>query len=327
MTDDRLNPTLILPRMLEIFRRKMRTKKAKYASVYSTTASLTAPEEYNGYIDDDFYIIYNGSEYLGHDCVKFECFLKNALYIIKTAGISKCGGTSSGNYILECLTLYAQTYGYNRVIISLDTSQLPLDFGDGDRNPIMIELNCLSILTYGESWYNRKGFYSTIFREEQATNIPIINMSVSKWLKNAEGDNKYKYFVHMFSKIITRLNGEGDTNNNSFDNTSIKKIFSFIMQRIRESCSNPDKICNIEDKPELNEYDKFIAMVCERSHFRIELNNLIKNIVPNTNNLKTRGGKIKKYNRKTKTKTKYKSKYKSKYNSRSAVNRKLCRTR
>ena len=97
----------------------------------------------------------------------------------------------------------------------------------------------------------------------------------------------------MFFKIITRLNGEGDTNNNNFDNTSIKKIFSFVMQRIRESCSNHDKICNIEDKQEFNEYDKFIAMVCERSHFRIELNNLIKNIVPNTNNLKNRGGKIK----------------------------------
>ena len=58
----------------------------------------------------------------------------------------------------------------------------------------------------------------------------------------------------------------------TMDNTSIKDIFSFIKNRIRESC---DKICNIEDKPDFLEYDRLIALVCNRSNLKFGLNDLV----------------------------------------------------
>ena len=49
-------------------------------------------------------------------------------------------------------------------------------------------------------------------------------------------------------------------------------IFSFIKNRIRESC---DKICNIEDKPDFLEYDRLISLVCNRSNLKFGLNDLV----------------------------------------------------
>ena len=264
--NDKLNPDIIMQRMLDIFKRKNNRNKAKYASVYSSPFNFS---EYNILFDDGTYVIYNGPGPID-SCLRFMCFYKDGLYIVQTDGISKCGGTSSGNYILESLKLFATRYGYNKIIIPIDTSELPLDFGNTTEH-IMINLSGLYLLTTGETWYNKHGFYAEIFTPEEnmenkENNLRIINLSLNDWLKNVNDKDKEKRFIfHIFSKIIREME-------RTMDNTSIKDIFSFIKNRIRESC---DKTCNIEDKLDFLEYDRLIALVCNRSNLKFGLNDLV----------------------------------------------------
>lgn len=101
---------------------------------------------------------YNESE---DHCLSFQIKEIKGLKIIYIETIYKCAPIKNyGIFILDSIKEYAKNFGFYSVIIGSDASSLEFHLinVNGRMKSLFINLSYLSILSTGESWYNRMGF-------------------------------------------------------------------------------------------------------------------------------------------------------------------------
>jgi len=198
-------------------------------------------------------------------CVSFEILDYENKLTIFIDTIFKCVPISNyGNFILDSFKEFAQKYGYYSVVIGSDGSTL--DFfvnNNGVKTKVYIELAELSILTTGESWYNRMGFYSSSNKEEIQDNLYKIGKEIQDIddstriidfidakLQRYKGERE-KYLpecyklVNSYGKFrelcdfILNLTKKTGTN-------SVQEVFQSITDIIKNNCNTVTKMCSLD---------------------------------------------------------------------------------
>ena len=232
--------------------------------------------------------------------------------------ITKCAPIKNyGNFILTSIKEFAKNNGYYSVLISSDSSVLPFTFiVNGEEKEIYIELAYLNILSTGESWYNKMGFYTQISREQIEENkykisqniesiddsIKIIDLINSKLQRYKGRENKmpicykiissYGNFRELYNFIL-EITNKSDTN-------SIQEIFQEVTNFIRKNCDSVNETCNI-DYLTLQKISCFIDFFYELLGLQYKATSLIYVVPKNLYNVKS--GKSTKKNRKLNNKT------------------------
>jgi len=233
--------------------------------------------------------------------------------------ITKCAPIKNyGNFILNSIKQFAKNNGYYSVLISSDGSVLPFTFiVDGEEKEINIELAYLTILSTGQSWYNKMGFYTQINREQIQENkykisqtigsiddnIKIIDLIDSKLKRYKGRENRmpicykiissYGNFRELYNFIL-EITNKSDTN-------SIQEIFEELTNFIRKNCDSVNETCNI-DYLTLQKISCFIDFIYELLGLQYKATSLIY-IVP-TNIYNVKSGKLTRKNQKSNNKTK-----------------------
>lgn len=212
-------------------------------------------------------------------CVTFKIIGdKNELTIFINT-IYKCGPISNyGNFILDSFKEFAKRCGYYSILISSDDSTLDFFvYNNGVQKKIYIELTELSILSTGESWYNRMGFYTPINREQIQENLYKITKDIQeidnsteiislidKTLKRYKGDrekylpdcykliNSYGKFRQLYDFILNLTNKR--------DTSSVEEVFKEITNIIKTNCNSVTKICSL-DYDTMRKINCFITFV------------------------------------------------------------------
>jgi hypothetical protein len=187
----------------------------------------------------------------------------------------------------------------------------------GTQKESEIELSHLSILSTGESWYNRMGFYASNFNEEHPKNLSKIKQSIETIM--AQKNNlrmlrlaKDKYSTQTCYNIINPnknlqpkqvetlekikeiyefiLSLTHKTNENS-----VQEVFTGIISYIKENCNSVNKTCNISYET-MNKITCFLDITYILLDLEYTKFDLIY-IIPK------KGGKKRKTNKKKKNKT------------------------
>lgn len=185
-------------------------------------------------------------------------------YAILINSIVKCAPISNyGNFILDSFKKFATKFYYDTVIIGIDSSILEFYLNDnGSEKYLVINLAYLSILSTGESWYNRMGFFNPKNAEQKQDNLykirqdiqdiddseKIINLidGVIKNYKRKENRlpecyklvNSYGKFRELYNFILN-LTNKKDTN-------SIQEVFQEIVKTIKIKCNTTEKTCSLD---------------------------------------------------------------------------------
>lgn len=201
-----------------------------------------------------------------HDdpCVAFTVKSLKEDFTIFINTINKCAPISNyGNFILDSFKKFATKFGYDSVIISVDASVLQLYLDDnGSEKYLEINLAYLSILSTGESWYNRMGFYDPKNVEQKQDNLYKIRQNIQdiddtvkiidlidEVLKMYKGRanripecyklvNSYGKFKELYNFILN-LTAKTDTN-------SIQEVFKQIANIIKTKCNTTEKSCHLD---------------------------------------------------------------------------------
>lgn len=244
--------------------------------------------------------------------------------------INKCIPINNyGNFMLNSIKEFAKKYGYYSVMITSDGSTLEFNFNeDGKKKYIGLDLAILSILSFGESWYNKMGFYTSINREQIQDNtfkirqdigdidepskiIEFINDSLKPY-KNRENKtpicfklvNSYGKFRDLYNFILD-LTKKTDTN-------SIQEVFKEINNIIKMNCDTNTNTCKIDYETMLK-IDCFIMFMYNLLDIKYKATSLLYIVPKNTIKISPKsGGKSLKNNIKRKSKTKRKSNIKRK---------------
>jgi len=236
--------------------------------------------------------------------------------------ITKCGPIKNyGNFILESIKDFARKYGYYSVLIGSDGSTIPFTFFvNGQEKVIDIELAYLTILSTGESWYNKMGFYAQVSREQIQEN----KYKISKDIGNIDDSDKIIYLIDRKRKFYIGkenrmpicyklISSYGEfrklynfilqlTNKN--DSNSIQEVFQELTNFIRNNCDSVNETCSIEYLT-LQKISCFIDFIYELLEIKYKATSLQYIVPKNTYNVKS--GKLikKRYNYKNKTKKRH----------------------
>jgi hypothetical protein len=225
--------------------------------------------EYKNKISYDVYISdgYIPDEYSEFDepCLSISFInLKIDIVSINIDSIFKCSPIPSyGVFILKSLKELARILQCYSIIIGKDASYLDFYFHiDGEKKYVFIELAKLSILSTGESWYNRMGFYNTFSTPEikenkkkinkligDIDNSDIISSFIEKELQTYKKlnnkppiclqiINNYESFYSIYDSVLN--------NTNSSSNDTIQKVFKNVNLFIRNNCDTNKKTCSID---------------------------------------------------------------------------------
>jgi len=122
------------------------------------------------------------------ECLTIHFLLDN----IRIEKLSKCG-ENSGTYLLNKIEDLAKSMKNIQYITLLDTSEVKMY----DCN---IDLAILKILTEGESWYNKLGYFSSDYENEKIHNAEYINMEFDKLISSCRNA------IETYLKITNRKN-------------------------------------------------------------------------------------------------------------------------
>jgi len=310
--DERLDENFIINNFKEILNNRPLKyefdikKEQRYGSDSFVVFIKNSDEETESYNDENEY------------CVAFKIVgIKNELTIFIDT-IYKCAPISNyGNFILDSFKEFAKNFGYHSILISSDGSALDFFVYKNDiQKNISIELAELSILSTGESWYNRMGFYTPNNREQIQDNlykiskdiqeiddsIEIINL-IDRTLQRYKGArekylpdcykliNSYGKFRELYDFILNLTN--------KTDNSSIQEVFQEITNIIKTNCNSVTKICGL-DYDTMSKINCFINFVYTLLDIKYKATGLIY-IVP-----KKGGRRKRRQNNKTKRKNNYK---------------------
>jgi hypothetical protein len=240
--------------------------------------------------------------------IKFKKDINGVSIIVNL--INKCAPIRNyGVFILNSLKEFAERFGYYSVIIGLDVSYLGFMF---DNKPdIIIELAFLSILSTGESWYNKMGFYNPLNMEQIQDNkykisLPIGELDDSikitefiddtiKYYKNKlrlkklpicyQTINSYGTFRQLYNFILDITN--------KTDNDTIQNVFKELYAFIKNNCDTINKICSV-DYDTIQKISCFINFVYEFLDIKYE-RSLLEYITLNQKAGKKRNNKTRKY--------------------------------
>ena len=252
-------------------------------------------------------------------CLSFKFYKSQEGISIYVNSINKCAPIKNyGNFILESIKEFATKYGYYSIIITSDGSNLEFNFDvDGKQETIFIDLPYLSILSTGESWYNRMGFYTAINKEQIEDNlkkisqdigdiddsINIINFINNKYdeYKNRENRipvcyklvNSYGKFRELYNFILN-ITKKTDTN-------SIQEVFQELSNYIKMNCNTITKTCSI-DYETMKKIDCFIQFVFLLLELKYKATGLIYYVPRTSGGKKRKNTKAKKRKEKRKTK-------------------------
>jgi hypothetical protein len=149
---------------------------------------------YNFFTNDLYYVKnVNDNEYTiktknNEECLTIHFLLDN----IRIEKLSKCG-ENSGTYLLNKIEDLAKSMKHIHYITLLDTSEVKMY----DCN---IDLAILKILTEGESWYNKWGYFSNDYENEKIHNAEYINMEFDKLISSCRNA------IETYLKITNREN-------------------------------------------------------------------------------------------------------------------------
>lgn len=255
-----------------------------------------------------------------HDdpCVAFRILnLKEGLSILINT-INKCAPIYNyGNFILDSFKKFATKFHYNSVIIGIDASVLQLYLDDnGSKKYLEINLPYLSILSTGESWYNKMGFYNPINMEEKQDNLYKIRQDIqdiddSEKIINLIDEvlKKYKGKNNIFPECYKSVNSYGKFRElynfilnltNKIDTNSIQEVFKEIVKIIKTKCNTIEKTCSLNYETMLK-IDCFIQFV----YLLIDIEYHSKNLVYEVKS-RSSGGKRNKMSKTKKNKRKNK---------------------
>jgi len=232
--------------------------------------------------------------------------------------LTKCAPIKNyGNFILNCIKEFAERYSYYSILIGSDGSDLPFTFiVNGEEKEIYIDLAYLTILSTGESWYNKMGFYNELNREQIEENKYKISQNIGSIDDNIriieKIDNKLQRFrgkedripicykmissYGEFSKLYNFILGITDKT----DTNSIQEVFQEITNIIKNNCDSVNETCNI-DYLTLQKISCFIEFVYELLNIKYKATSL-EYIVP-INNYNVKSGKSIKKKHKSNNKT------------------------
>lgn len=272
-------------------------------------------------------------------CLSLSLYKTNEGVSIVINLLNKCIPINNyGNFMINSVKEFATKYGYYSVIITSDGSTLTFKFNDdnGEYKNIDIDLPILSILSSGESWYNKLGFYTPINKEQIQDNTYKIRQDIGdidepskiinfiddslKPYKTRQNKtpicfklvNSYGKFRDLYNFILD-LTKKTDTN-------SIQEVFQEIYNIIKMNCDTNTNTCRIDYEIMLK-IDCFIMFMYNLLDIKYKATSLMY-IVPNnntkiltSNNTKIppiSGGKKFKHNIERKSKTKRKRKINTK---------------
>lgn len=256
--EEQLNDEAIIYNLKEILNErplkyKFNIKKEKSYGVDSFKVYIeNSDEEISKYnVDNEYCVIFNIEKF------------PEGLYIFINL-IFKCAPISNyGNFILDSFKEFAKKFNYYGIIIGSDGSSL--DFyvdNNGVKKLVDIDLAELSILSTGESWYNRMGFYTPINKEQIQDNLYKIGKDIQdldnediigfidKILSKYKGDrekylpdcfksiNSYGKFHDLYDFILNLTNKTGSD--------SIQEVFQEINNIIKNNCNSLTKMCSLD---------------------------------------------------------------------------------
>lgn len=244
-------------------------------------------------------------------CVTFRIIASTDQLTIFINTIYKCVPISNyGNFILDSFKDFAKRFGYNSILIGSDGSALDfIVYKNGVQKNISIELAQLSILSTGESWYNRMGFYTSISREQIQENLYKISKDIQEiddsieiislidtTLQQYKGDrekfmpdcykliNSYGKFRELYYFILNLTN--------KTNTSSIQEVFQEITNIIKKNCNSVTKKCSL-DYETMRKINCFINFVYTLLNIKYKATSLMYKVLK-------KGGKIRRKKNKTK---------------------------
>jgi hypothetical protein len=169
----------------------------------------------------------NNNNIFDNFCLLF-VIIKNTItneYSIYIVSLEKCAPINKyGNFILDSIKEFAYKFVYYSIIIEVDASDLVfICDNDGKNKKVYISLAKLSILSTGESWYNRLGFYAPTNLDEKDANSLIIQKDIEDIDDlTDENDNKY---INIF--IEAQHKGKNPVIEPVLDSECLKIIFNY----------------------------------------------------------------------------------------------------
>lgn len=138
-------------------------------------------------------------------CVSFSVLhLKDGLSILLNS-INKCAPISGyGNFILNSFKEFAAEFNYRSVVIGSDASVLQFEFNGIKKKYIEINLPYLNILSTGESWYNKMGFYATENAEQTQDNLHKIRQDIQDIDDSEKIINQIYETIKMYRRKIPK---------------------------------------------------------------------------------------------------------------------------
>ena len=295
--DNRLNESVIIFNLKDI----LNERPLKYKFDINKLI-IFGQEEYQVFIlnSDEESIKYNHNK---DPCVTFQIIRLKEGYSLFIDVIYKCAPISNyGNFILDCFKRFGEKLDYYSLIISSDASKLEFYINNkGKSKYINIDLANLNILSTGETWYNRQGFYASSNIDEKQINLAKIRQDIEdiddqeKIINVLENENKnickqiintYGKFKELFNFILKLTNKIG-TN-------SVQEVFKSISGIIKDNCNSVNRTCTLEYETMLK-ISCFINIIYNLLDIEYKVTALIY-VLPK------KGGKNKRKSNKNKTK-------------------------
>lgn len=278
-----LDDNFIITNLKDIL--NQRPLKYKF-NIYTETTNLG--KFFNIYIENADKEIenYNVDKY---PCLEISFNENNQGVSINVELINKCVPIKNyGNFILSCLKEFADKFGYYSVIIMSDGSTLDFNvYDDNQEKQVYIDLAKLNILTTGESWYNRFGFYNSYSKDQIDNNKLKINQKFSSLDDSVHIigyiDKKIKqYKTSKLPTCFQLINSYGKFREiynfilgitNKTDDDTIGDIFYEVNNYIKNNCDTDNKTCNV-DYLTIQKISCFIKFVYELLGLKYRATNL-----------------------------------------------------
>ena len=167
----------------------------------------------------------------GTACGKIEIEKRDEIYIDL---IGKCGSIS-GTEIIKVIEDFAQKCKYRKLALE-DDSRLGTKVQKPEGGFCEFFLAGLSILTTGETWYNRLGYKSDYYDKEVKHNKRIIakpfmsfmNKDIRKYLEDAGWPHGYLVKFDNMMKDCTTIVSQSE-----LDKMTVKDFFTIVQKRMR----------------------------------------------------------------------------------------------
>jgi len=244
---------------------------------------------------DEPELIIDSEKYHNKECLKFSVDENENGISVIVWNIFKCAPIENyGNIIIETLKEFAQKCGYYSVIIDADGSTLDFYFDvNGEMENVEIDLFMLSILSSGESWYNRLGFYNNFDIENTEINKQKITYplyEIDNFVKNNFQKTFYLHNYDQFNILCEYIINLIDVKKTDSVQYICKKISNFI----RVNCDTMNKTCKV-DYNTIVKINYFLNYMYKILQIKYDGNNL-EYIIPFNDNMTVRKGgkKIKK---------------------------------